>query len=183
MPKYTAELYRSAREVLYHEFEADNDEAAREYIVKNTEKYRIDWIACEDSDASDGGTEDCLIDLRPSSGSGKHQEGIRLKSEMPYSWDAREFVKKVATMAFPKSCVEALTDLKLEARKICGMEEAKRADFAWEKLKDIPPHVLLPALAKHMEKHGQRDLAKELRAFMWRAILRKLSFGLLGRGL
>ena len=125
--KYTAELFRNTREVVYHDFDAKDDAAARKYIISHTESCDIDWIDREDSDA-DCDTGDRTISLYRGDPTWNNaiEEGITLKSEMPYSMDAREFVRRVAKTGLGFTQHEAaitLQNLIHEARKLCGEKE------------------------------------------------------------
>ena len=141
MPKYHATRTLNKREAEYIEFDAHSDEDALAIIKSQTSIVSLgDWESVENSDCTPDACDVRLsldrINDQASSKRDKYIElfggfdAITLKSEMPYSRDSREFVKKVAELreAFSSYYDEErshamLSRLIEEARKLCGKED------------------------------------------------------------
>jgi hypothetical protein len=121
MPRYRAHRFINERSATHFDFEAENDETARNILLGGAD---LAWSP--DADAIDPGVTDEVHGLDRICEDGSFlmiEEEIPLPGEKPYSREARNFTAKVAALpldAHPLQDVTTLHELILEARTLCG---------------------------------------------------------------
>lgn len=123
MPKYRATRFSNSRSVETAEFIAVDDETAKAYLTGDLAIHELNWNYEADSECE----PDTVLDLDRYTNASWDvvTEGIVLNEHMPYSWDAIEFVKKVAALrddADDEDDLKAIQQLILEARQLCGQD-------------------------------------------------------------
>ena len=125
MPKYRAQLWFNIRAHYHFRIEAPDDEAA---IAKVKTITPDEWLLGTFGSSSDDPdiTSDGLIDLDRLTASGFIDDAVLeshpVKEALPYSWDAAEFVKRVANLKCEMGEHAQLSALIEDAKKLLTID-------------------------------------------------------------
>ncbi|MBJ7532640.1 hypothetical protein JDN40_00635, partial [Rhodomicrobium vannielii ATCC 17100] len=128
MPRYRITRMQNERSATRFDFDATDDGEAMRLLHDE---------ACLDARFENSGDADAIepdvfdetrgLDRLEKQGPVMLIDELSLKSQMPYSREARDFTLKVAKLGEEGAyddAVEALSDLIAEARRLCGLEDA-----------------------------------------------------------